>query len=246
MKGRVDNAGRALIEIALRKSVEREWTQVEAWIDTGFTGDLVMPISSIERLGLELSGSVDAILADGSQIALSTYTCIIEWFGGTVNVKNAVIWNVGDDAVDTDQSWSGVLDNFVIFAPADHNFELDGPEGSYKAGHIIQNGTVVASDPSLGRSSSDLINTDDNSIVILRNIYFTAIEEGQQINRVEFTEGEVQYEGIELNVPAENLESHVAGEVPEGVTAVSAPTVGADLSGFNWTWAAIAGKLAEI
>lgn len=170
----------------------------------------------------------------------------IEWFGGTVNVKNAVIWNVGDDAVDTDQSWSGVLDNFVIFAPADHNFELDGPEGSYKAGHIIQNGTVVASDPSLGRSSSDLINTDDNSIVILRNIYFTAIEEGQQINRVEFTEGEVQYEGIELNVPAENLESHVAGEVPEGVTAVSAPTVGADLSGFNWTWAAIAGKLAEI
>lgn len=94
MKGRVDNAGRALIEIALRKSVEREWTQVEAWIDTGFTGDLVMPISSIERLGLELSGSVDAILADGSQIALSTYTCIIEWFGGTKTLE--IVANDGE------------------------------------------------------------------------------------------------------------------------------------------------------
>ena len=94
MKGRVDNAGRALIEIALRKSVEREWTQVEAWIDTGFTGDLVMPISSIERLGLELSGSVDAILADGSQIALSTYTCIIEWLGGTKTLE--IVANDGE------------------------------------------------------------------------------------------------------------------------------------------------------
>lgn len=40
-----------------------------------------MPITSIERLGLDLSGSVDAILADRSQIALSTYSCAIEWFG---------------------------------------------------------------------------------------------------------------------------------------------------------------------
>ncbi len=81
MRGLVDSAGRALIKVELRKSVESEPTLIEVWIDTGFTGDLVMPITSIERLGLELSGSVDAILADGSQIALSTYTCAIEWFG---------------------------------------------------------------------------------------------------------------------------------------------------------------------
>src|SRR5690606_30719256 len=40
----------------------------------------------------------------------------IEWFGGTVNVKNALIWNSGDDAVDTDQSWAGTLDNFIIIS----------------------------------------------------------------------------------------------------------------------------------
>lgn len=170
----------------------------------------------------------------------------IEWFGGTVNVKNAVVWNVNDDAIDTDQSWSGTLDNFVIIAPADHNFELDGPEGSMKAGHVIQNGTVIANDAALERSSSDLINTDDNSIVDLKNIYFTSIEEGQKINRVVHDVGTVNFEGIQLNVPEADLANYVNGEVPAGVTAVSTPTVGADVSVFGWTWASKAGKLAGL
>ena len=52
----------------------------------------------------------------------------VECFGGTVNLTNVVSWNVGDDGFDTDQSWSGTLDNFVIINPAGHIFELDGPE----------------------------------------------------------------------------------------------------------------------
>ncbi len=81
MRGLVDSAGRALIKVELRKSVESESTSIEVWIDTGFTGDMVVPATSIERLGLEPSGSVEAILADGSQITLNTYTCLIDWFG---------------------------------------------------------------------------------------------------------------------------------------------------------------------
>ena len=42
----------------------------------------------------------------------------IEWFGGTVNVSNAVVWNAGDDAIDTDQAWAGTLDNFVVVTPS--------------------------------------------------------------------------------------------------------------------------------
>jgi clan AA aspartic protease len=94
MRGLVDNAGRALLQVELRKSIEAELTPIEVWIDTGFTGDLVMPITSIERLGLEPSGSVDAILADGSQIALCTYTCAIEWFGKTKTLE--IIANDGE------------------------------------------------------------------------------------------------------------------------------------------------------
>lgn len=158
----------------------------------------------------------------------------IEWFGGTVNVKNAVVWGAGDDAIDTDQSWAGTLDNFVVITPSNHNFELDGPEGSYKAGHIIKNGTVIASKD--GIVSSDLINVDANSIVSLENIYFTSIASGQKINRV--TAPEVFFVNIELDVQAGDLASYVNGAVPAGVTAApGAPTKsGADLSVFNWTW----------
>ncbi|MDD4144352.1 MAG: hypothetical protein PHN68_06935 [Prolixibacteraceae bacterium] len=193
--------------------------------------------------GLTLGGVGSETIVENIEI-VSNQDDGIEWFGGTVNVTNAVIWNVGDDAIDTDQSWAGTLNNFIIISPDDHNFELDGPEGSYKAGHIIQNGTVIANDPAFGRTSSDLINTDDNSIVELKNIYFTSIKEGQKINRVTFNVGVVTFEGIQLDVPEADLPDYVNGEVPEGVSSVSTPTVGADISLFGWTWAAKSGKLS--
>lgn len=167
----------------------------------------------------------------------------IEWFGGTVNVKNVVVWNVGDDGIDTDQSWAGTLDNFFVITVAGHSFELDGPEGSYEAGHTIKNGTIITSEfddeDELVRSSKDLINVDDNSIVDLENLYFTGIIEGQTVNRV--TAAGVTFTGITIDVPADSLANHVNGDVPAGITAGGSPVASA--SGLSWTWAAEAGKL---
>jgi clan AA aspartic protease len=81
MKGHVDRSGRALISIGLFPTPDSVTREVEAWIDTGFTGDLVLPQEQIETLGLEQSGTVKAILADGSEAALMTYACELEWFG---------------------------------------------------------------------------------------------------------------------------------------------------------------------
>ncbi len=94
MRGVVDNGGRALVTVELRKSAGANAATSEVWIDTGFTGDLVLPTSAIESLGLEPSGSVDATLADGSQIALSTYSCVIEWFGNIQTLE--IIANDGE------------------------------------------------------------------------------------------------------------------------------------------------------
>lgn len=161
----------------------------------------------------------------------------IEWFGGAVNCKNMLVWNNGDDAFDTDQSWAGTVDNFVIVTPAGHCFELDGPEGSYNASHIIKNGTVVSS--SDDRTSQDLINVDENSRVTLENIYFVNPVDGQQINRV--TAPEVFFNNIMINVDAADLANYVNGAVPAGVTAGGSSA--ADVSVFNWTWANEAGGL---
>jgi clan AA aspartic protease len=67
---------------------------VEAWIDTGFNGDLVLPQSQIDDLSLPPSGTVMAVLADGSEIALRRYACLIDWFGETRDLE--VVANDGE------------------------------------------------------------------------------------------------------------------------------------------------------
>lgn len=81
MNGLIDASGRALLSIEIQRDSTLPAVSVEVWIDTGFTGDLVLPQSTIDALVLRHSGSVDAILADGSQVELKTYTCIVNWFG---------------------------------------------------------------------------------------------------------------------------------------------------------------------
>jgi hypothetical protein len=163
----------------------------------------------------------------------------IELFGGTVNVSNCMFWNIGDYAVDTDQSWAGTLDNFVIITPSGNCFELDGPEGTYVAGHVIRNGSVIASSEDV--TSQDLINTDDNSVVDLENIFITSIADGQVINRTEYTEGNVTFTNVTLDVVPANLADYVNGTVVSGISAGTTPQ--ANTSVLSWTWASQAGAV---
>jgi len=158
----------------------------------------------------------------------------VEWFGGTVNTTNLVVWNVYDDAVDTDQSWAGTLENFIIISPAGHCFELDGPEGGYSQGHIIKNGDVIASGD---LEAQDIINVDQNSIVELKDITFFSVLESQKINRV--TAPDVTFENILID--ATDVSLHVNGAVPTGVSSGS--TLKSNRSVFTWTWASQANKL---
>lgn len=60
---------------------------MDAWIDTGFTGDLVLPLAHVTALGLPPGPVVNAKLADGSDIELDTYTCLVEWFGAWKRIE---------------------------------------------------------------------------------------------------------------------------------------------------------------
>lgn len=81
MTGTVDNAGRALLQIHLKSSADGMEAELEAWIDTGFTGELVLPRDRVASLGLPLGAAVKAVLADGSKVQLDAYTCLLNWFG---------------------------------------------------------------------------------------------------------------------------------------------------------------------
>jgi clan AA aspartic protease len=94
MIGHVDDSGRATLPIELIDEQGNNRFAIDVWIDTGFTGDLVVPESLIDQLELPISGSVDGILADGSQTVLKTYHCRIKWFGRERDLE--VIANNGD------------------------------------------------------------------------------------------------------------------------------------------------------
>lgn len=70
----------------------------------------------------------------------------IEPFGGSVNVKNILVWNSGDDSFDCDQAYSGTIDNFIgiLGANSDHGLELDGPEGAAITpdAYTLKNGSI--------------------------------------------------------------------------------------------------------
>ena len=93
MIGYVDEGNRALIDIAVSNKIDGENIQVVAWVDTAFDGHLVFSASLIEELNLDSLVETEAILADGSKVALETFICFVEWFGEKIPVQ--VIANDG-------------------------------------------------------------------------------------------------------------------------------------------------------
>jgi clan AA aspartic protease len=94
VNGLVDSNGRAIVSVSIRPSDTAAIRELPVWIDTGFNGDLVLPQQQIDDLALRHSGTVKAILADGSEVALKTYACLIDWFGEQRDLE--VVANEGE------------------------------------------------------------------------------------------------------------------------------------------------------
>lgn len=117
--------------------------------------------------GLTLGGVGAGTVIENVEV-ISNQDDGIEFFGGSVSVKNAIVWNVGDDAIDTDQAWSGTLDNFIVIcgSDTDHALEIDGPEGSLLAAHTVKNGSIK------GSTVAELGDFRDGARGTFSNLYF--------------------------------------------------------------------------
>jgi hypothetical protein len=178
----------------------------------------------------------------------------IEFFGGTVNVTNALVWNAGDDAIDTDQSWAGTLNNFIVVCgdQTDHALEIDGPEGSLLAGHTLTNGTVK------GNDASELGDFRSSARGDFNNIYFFGFPDPATDGRGDFSlssgsdatfaAGDLTFSNLQTTLPTGVALTAVfkAGtDVHATDVAAGANTVGANVSAFaSWTWAGVSGNLA--
>lgn len=87
MNGCVDLQGRALLTVPILTEPDAAVSSIEVWIDTGFTGELVMPRSQIDRLGLKPGLMVRAVLADGRNSRLKSFVAWIDWFDERLEVE---------------------------------------------------------------------------------------------------------------------------------------------------------------
>lgn len=93
MIGRVDDQGRALLDVLISNKLNDAYAPVTAWVDTAFDGHLVFPHELIEQLKLESLAETEAILADGSKVTLEPFVCYVDWFGNRLPLQ--VIANNG-------------------------------------------------------------------------------------------------------------------------------------------------------
>jgi clan AA aspartic protease len=78
--GVVNRRTESILRLTIIGSDRRE-AEVDAVIDTGFTGSLRLPLRLIHSLELDYQSEVGAALADGSRRVLDTYTGRIRWDG---------------------------------------------------------------------------------------------------------------------------------------------------------------------
>lgn len=172
----------------------------------------------------------------------------IEWFGGSVDMDNVVIWNSGDDGLDTDQDWIGTCTDFLIVTPRGGSaFELDGPEGSINRGtHQFTNGVVYAGD-----DIDHLVDWDGGTNAGVKDMYFTgfAADYGKGgFSAIESFGGDGTGDNSnwEYTAGTADADSIFAGADASILTEVSTRSNGPALSEFSWTWASASGALGTL
>src|SRR4051812_44099918 len=80
MRGAVSARREAHLNVIVRGPTGQE-QEVDATIDTGFSGYLTLPAALTSALSLAYHSQTIAILADGSSVRLSIYEAIVLWQG---------------------------------------------------------------------------------------------------------------------------------------------------------------------
>lgn len=186
----------------------------------------------------------------------------IEFFGGTVNASNLLVWGQGDDGLDIDQSYSGTINNAIVIAnsSSDHGLEIDGPEGSMEGSFKLENITLIGDGSAANGEYADF---RKGALGSVNNLYAYGFQSGKdfeldaEADSASFEAGTLTFSNIEIVIPdgssltggdlfndksetpnamfedAKNL----AGETFAKSVTQDNKSVGADLSVFAWTFA---------
>ncbi len=203
--------------------------------------------------GLTLGAVGSATIIENIEV-VANFDDGIEFFGGTVNCKNLLVWAQGDDGLDIDQAYSGTISNaFVILGDiSDHALEIDGPEGSLEGQFILNNITLYGNPNTPDGEYADY---RSHAMGTSNNIYaygFSAssdIELDNDAVAQNYNDDKLIFGLWEIVLPngvddvktlfKNKAENVIVTDFGDNTTAViqGNQTVGADLSVFDWTYA---------
>jgi len=86
MTGTVNDEMDAMLTLTLQGDSGLE-ADVEAILDTGFSGALMLPTEIIESLRLHSDGVREAMLADGEMVVLDTYAGSVIWDSEAIDIE---------------------------------------------------------------------------------------------------------------------------------------------------------------
>ena len=80
IKGTVNGILEAVITVVVSGTAERS-SRVDALIDTGYGGDIMLPTDVVRDLGLVRVGGTRLVLANGKEESFRTYMATVDWSG---------------------------------------------------------------------------------------------------------------------------------------------------------------------
>lgn len=227
------------------------------YVSIRFGGALIGEGNEIN--GLTLGGVGSGTIIDNVEVVANVDDGI-EFFGGTVNASNLLVWSVGDDGLDIDQAYSGTIDNAVVVLGdnSDHGLEIDGPEGSATGAFTIRNLTMIGNTVT---SNGEYADYRSGAQGRTENVYAYGFKASSDV--------ELDNDGVATNYNNSLLTFGPWQIVlPEGVTDVTTifknqaatvtvtgfgdfasavtqgtQTIGANTSNLSWTYANTAGNL---
>ncbi len=228
------------------------------YVSIRYAGTIIAPDNEINGLSLGGVGSGTTI---SNLELMAAKDDGIEFFGGTVNVSNVLVWSQADDGLDIDEAYSGTISNSVVIEgdQSDSGMEIDGPEGPAQGSFTAKNITLMGNVDAVGDHIVDL---RDGAQGALNNLFITGFKATANVQiksnsvAANFVSGKLTFsdwvfEGVD-NPGSLFIESAADGESTLidplfPIQAESWVTVGtsggADLSVFAWTQASANGAL---
>ncbi len=187
----------------------------------------------------------------------------VEFFGGTVNTSNILVSYQGDDGIDIDMNYSGIVDGFVVLngSYSDEGLEIDGPEGmTHTTGlFTLSNGLVYSYDGSIPTNDfkskaqgyvnntelgvvkirasyqNDCIDPKTDAFTHLTDVNPTLVFNGCEVNGVNVYTASQDNAGVNDCVV-------FSSDQTEAENVVENTVVDYQISGFEWTWTYLKSK----